>query len=75
MPFVAPDAGRDFFRNGQRSNLLKALTDQTRPIVNSIAHKATVDVIEFLMIYPSFLHIIDLKAYIGRHPVSFGRIS
>lgn len=75
ISFVAPYAARNPLGNGGQSDLLKALTDQTRPILNSIAHEAAMDVVEFLMICPLCLYIVDLKAYIGRYPMSLGGIS
>ena len=58
-----------------RVSLLKALTDQTRPVFDGVAHEAAVDVVEFLMICPLSFHIVDFKAYIRRHPTSHSGIS
>ena len=61
--------------NDRWSDLLKALPDQTRPVVNSSAHETAVNVVELSMICPICLHIVDLEAYIGRYPVIFGGFS
>ena len=60
---------------GNRSNLLEALTDQTRPVLDGVAHEAAVDVVEFLMVCPLRFHIVDLEAYIRWHPTSHSGIS
>ena len=68
---------RDFSgRTGHRANdLLKALTHQTRPVANGRRHEAAVDIVEFLIISPSFLRVIDLEAYVWRYPRIVGGIS
>lgn len=58
----------------RQSDLLKALTDQTRPIFYSIAHKAAVDVVELPMVCPICLHVVDLKAYVGRYPMGLNTL-
>ena len=49
--------------------------NQIGPISDSISHEAAVDVVEFLIICPIGLHIVDLKAYIGRYPMGVDGIS
>ena len=59
----------------QQGNLLVALTNQTRPIFDGVAHEAAVDVVELLMVCPLGFHIVDLEAYVRRHPTSHSDIS
>ena len=47
---VASVVGRNCLGNGRWNDLLETLTDQTRPVVDSSAHEAAVDVVEFAMI-------------------------
>lgn len=49
--------------------------DQMGPVPDCCAHEPAVDVVEFLVVCPVGLDIVDLKAYIGRYPVSVGGIS
>ena len=60
---------------GNRSNLLEALADQTRPVFDGVAHEAAVDIVEFLMVCPLGFHIVDLEAYVRRHPTSHSGVS
>ena len=60
---------------GNRGNLLEALADQTRPVLNGVAHEAAVDVVEFLIICPLSFHIVDLEAYIRRYPTCHSGVS
>lgn len=72
---VTPPSGRSEKEWGNKGDLLEALTDQTRPIFDGVAHEAAVDVVEFLMVCPLGLHIVDLEAYIRRHPTSHSGVS
>ena len=60
---------------GNRGNLLEALTDQTRPVFDGVAHEAAVDIVELLMVCPLGFHIVDLEAYVRRHPTSHSGVS
>ena len=74
IDFVGPDAARTSVGSLRQSDLLKALTDQTRPVLYSIAHKAAVDVVELPMVCPICLHVVDFKAYVGRYPMGLSTL-
>lgn len=56
-------------------DLLEALMHQMGPVPDSGSHKAAVNVVEFLIVCPVRLDVVDLKAYIGRYPMNVGGIS
>ena len=55
---------------GHRKSLLVALADEAGPIFYGDAHESTMNVVEFLMIGPIGLDIINLKTDVRRHPVA-----
>ena len=50
-------------------NLLATLTDKSRPVFDRNPHKATMDVVEFLVICPFGFNIIHLEPNIWGNPV------
>lgn len=49
--------------------------DQTGPVPDGGSHEPAVDVVEFLIVGPTRLDVVDLEAYIGRYPVRVGGVS
>lgn len=49
--------------------------NQMGPVPDRCAHETAVYVVEFLIVCPIRLDVIDFKAYIGRYPVNVGGIS
>ena len=49
-------------------NSREALARKTRPVLDGVSHKSTVDIVKFLAIRPLGFNVVDFEADIRRHP-------